>query len=502
MKKLNYYLFALFALFAISCSNDNEPPPAADAPTITAPTGTSVLVGESVNLDFLISAPGKVAEVTVATTGGTATINDATTIIGQTSGTVTVAFTAPLTEGTETVSLTVKDQQETPKSTTADASVSVTLAPTSSSELLVAKFDTAPNFDGEIDDMWNTAQRLVSSVVVPSNLGPRNTYYNEPNIGEENLDIFEAYEGEEYPFTMRAGYVGSDIYFLIEWEDAEDSKDRQSWYFDAGTKKWKQEHKYANDANDKFYEDKFAFLFPIGTVDGFSSSTCYATCHSTGGTIANTKDKHTRHYLTTDGQKVDMWHWKRVRGTYANQVDDQRIVYKAPPYDSGTNGRGGDANGSSGYSDNKQTLNNGAEDVSVPKYIIPGQTNYYWIDQDQIDNGTAKMVVAVDQNGVLTLDDQSTIDPNGDSGYAQGSGNKRVPSVTTKAFTDARADIDVRFTFTGTGWVCEVKRKLNTGDVDDVVFNPAEELPFGFAIFNNAAIAHAIKPNLLMKFEQ
>ena len=298
--------------------------------------------------------------------------------------------------------------------------------------------------------------------------------------------------------------MGSDIYFLIEWEDAEDSKDRQSWYFDPSTKKWKQEHKYANDANDKYYEDKFAFLFPIGTVDGFSQQTCYATCHSSGGVISNPKDKHTRHYLKTPGQKIDMWHWKRVRGSFADQADDQRIYYVDETVNgiSGSNGRGGDTGGGSGYASNKQTLNNGVEDVSVPKYIIPGQTEYYWIDENQISNGTAKLVTAVDQNGVLTLDDQSTIDPNGDTGFAQATGNKRVPSVTTKAFTGPRGDIDVKAVYTGTGWVCEVKRKLNTGDSDDVVFDPATDLDFGFAIFNNAAIAHGIKPGLKLKWEQ
>ena len=55
---------------------------------------------------------------------------------------------------------------------------------------------------------------------------------------------------------------------------------------------------------------------------------------------------------------------------------------------------------------------------------------------------------------------------------------------------------------TGTGWVAEFTRKLNTNDPWDVVFDPAAELPFGLAIFDNAAIAHAIKPNLNMKFEQ
>lgn len=371
----------------------------------------------------------------------------------------------------------------------------------STSELLVAKFTAAPTVDGNIDEMWAGAQRLVSTAEVPS-LGARNTYLNSDGAGvEENLDLFYPYNGEKYPFTFRSGRFGDRIYFLLQWQDDKDSKDRQSWYFDDTDNLWKQQHKYANDQNDKYYEDKFAILFPNGDVDGFSVSTCYATCHSTNGVIANPKDKHTRHYLKTSGQKIDMWHWKRVRGAYLGQLDDQRIEYVAPPYDSGSNGRGGDATGSSGYSDNKVTLNNGTTDVSVPKYIIPGRTNYYWIDKDEIANGTALEVVAVDGNGILTLSDNSTVDPSL-GGFEKGTGNKRVPSVTIKEFTGGRADIDIAYNHTGTGWVCEFTRKLDTSDPDDVTFDPTVDLPFGLAIFNNAAIAHAIKPNLTLKFEQ
>jgi len=194
-----------------------------------------------------------------------------------------------------------------------------------------------------------------------------------------------------------------------------------------------------------------------------------------------------------------MWHWKRVRGTYMNQVDDQMMVYDDPAKQSAANGRHGDATGSAGYANNSVTLNNGTENVKVPKYIIPGETDYYWIDADQIADGTAKEVTGVDANGVLTFSDASTLDPS-TGGFEQGTGNKRAPSVTTKAFTLGRADIDIMAKHTGTGWVCEITRKLNTGDVDDVVFDLNNEYPFGFAIFNNAAIAHAIKPNLLLKF--
>jgi hypothetical protein len=45
---------------------------------------------------------------------------------------------------------------------------------------------------------------------------------------------------------------------------------------------------------------------------------------------------------------------------------------------------------------------------------------------------------------------------------------------------------------------------LKTGDVEqqDVDFSDLSDLPFGIGVFDNSAIAHAIKPNLIMKFEQ
>ena len=368
----------------------------------------------------------------------------------------------------------------------------------STTELLVKKFSAAPSLDGSIDEMWGTAQKLVGTTEVP-NLAARGTYLNSDGEGvEEALGLFSPYSGEKYDFTMRAGYSGSDIYFLLEWVDGDDSKDRQSWYFDATDKLWKGEHKYANATDDKFYEDKFSFLFPIGDVTGFNASTCYASCHQ-NLTLENPKDKHTRHYLTTEGEKIDMWHWKRVRGTYSGQVDDQMMTY-AEPTGSSANGRHGDSTGEGGYSGNSQTLNNGNAEVSVPLYVIPNKTDYYWISMDEINDGTAKMVTGVDADGVLTYD-EGTIDPN-NGGYEKGNGIKRIPSVTTKPFTLGRGDISITAVYTGSGWVCEFTRKMNTNDADDVVFEVTKEFPFGLAIFNNAAIAHAIKPNLLLKFEQ
>ncbi len=370
---------------------------------------------------------------------------------------------------------------------------------TSTTDLLAKSFASAPTLDGTIDDMWEECQDLVGTTTVPD-AGSRGTADFNNDGSDGPVGVFDPYTGEQNDFNLRAGTFGDKIYFLLEWDDAEDSKDRQSWYFDATSNKWKQQHKYANDDNDKYYEDKFAMLWAATAVQGFDANTCYATCHQ-GLTLVNPTDKTARHYTSNPGEVVDMWHWKRVRcSVEPTVIDDQQMVYKENTGNSDVNGRTGDE-GDKGYHDNKQTLqlDGTGDEVSVPLYVIPGSTKYYWITKTQIDNGTAKMITAVATDGTLTYDG-GTINPT-DGGYEDATGNKRFPSVWLENFTGSKADIAVSAVHTGSGWVLEFSRKLNTGNADDVVFDITKQYPFGLAIFNNAAIAHEIKTNLLLKFE-
>ena len=56
----------------------------------------------------------------------------------------------------------------------------------------------------------------------------------------------------------------------------------------------------------------------------------------------------------------------------------------------------------------------------------------------------------------------------------------------------------------GSGWVLELKRKLDTGDTQaqDVNFSSLEDLAFGIAVFDNAGIAHGIKAGLSLSFKE
>jgi hypothetical protein len=112
---------------------------------------------------------------------------------------------------------------------------------------------------------------------------------------------------------------------------------------------------------------------------------------------------------------------------------------------------------------------------------------------------------------VLTLSDATTIDPNVGTDYQRigeynsgGLGAKAIPGLTLNAsYTGSMGDITCKTTYTGTGWIMEFTRLLKTADAaNDVDFSSLADQYFGFAIFENAQIAHSIKPNLLLKFQK
>ena len=124
--------------------------------------------------------------------------------------------------------------------------------------------------------------------------------------------------------------------------------------------------------------------------------------------------------------------------------------------------------------------------------------------------GVAKEVTAIALDGTITYNG-GTINPmpNGPNGapdpaYSQGFGSKRIPSIIINPGgqgNDGRSEVQVKAIHVGSGWQLEIRRKLNTGDPMDAEFVLGESIPFGLAIFNNAAIAHGQTNFLTMTFE-
>ncbi len=361
-------------------------------------------------------------------------------------------------------------------------------------DLLSVKVTTGPEIDGTVDALWLNSPKLEFSTAVPEVTG----------------DIFRGYTANIIPsVTLRSTYDNENIYFLAEWQDPTKSLSRSPWYFDPTTQKWAQESgTFAFGATggitrQPFYEDKISFLWNINnSVNGWNSATCFKSCH-TGLPAADGSSRHFTNFVT---EKIDMWHWKSVRGgvNAGNQVHDQ---YQTNTY---PNGRKSDA-GVDVYQNNSQSIaitgSSPEVKVSVPKYVIPNKTNYNWIMNSEVTAGTAKLVTGVSDKGILTLSDGTTIDPNNDPEYLRvgaGVGPKSIPGVTLNdAYTGSMGDIPCKAVWANGVWTLEFKRALKTSDSEnDIDFTSLDDQYFGFAVFENAQIAHSIKANLKLIFEK
>jgi len=363
----------------------------------------------------------------------------------------------------------------------------------SSTDLVSVKTTSAPTLDGIVDAMWVNSPVLEFSTAVPEVTG----------------DVFRGYTGNIIPSVkMRSAYDDNNIYFLIEWADPTQSLKRQPWYFNPTTKRWAQElgtfDFTASPYRPPFYEDKMAMLWNINnSVNGWNSGTCYKSCH----TGLPSGDGYSRHYTNYSSEKIDMWHWKSVRGgvNAGYQIHDQVQNNSYP------NGRTSDP-GVDVYQNNSQNLvitgSSPAITVAVPKYVNPSKSDYGWIMNTEVTAGTAKLVTAVDANGVLTLSNATTIDPNVGTDYQRigsGVGPKAIPGITLNdSYTGSMGDISCKAVYiAGSGWTIEFKRALKTSDtVNDIDFSSLADQYFGFAVFENAQIAHSIKPNLVLKFKK
>ena len=345
--------------------------------------------------------------------------------------------------------------------------------PGTENDLLSTFMTTPPTLDGQVDTVWSITPTTVVNVRVP--------FYPF---------FWYGYFGNSYQVTMRSLYTDSDVYFLFEWTgDNEESLERQAWYHNETEGKWMQKPKKEPDAySNPAYEDKFAVIWDIDNSIGFERTMfggCALMCHG--------------EYMATnaEGERGDTWHWKRDRTGPTHQVDDKWIGF------SDEDGRESDE-GTGAYSDNKQTLvTPDDESVDVPLYWIPGQTNYHWILKTEIDDGTAKQIVDIDEDNNLIDEDGNILEAE-DFTLANNSNlnsSMLIPSIQdVKPATGSRGDVEAweDYDESTNTWRLEIKRKLITGNEDDIQFNDLNaEYWFSIGVFDAAAIAHAIPGGMM-----
>jgi Ethylbenzene dehydrogenase len=348
--------------------------------------------------------------------------------------------------------------------------------------------------------MWDNAPKLTVQAEVP----------NPGNF------LWAGYIGKTSDITLRSVYDNQNIYFLVEWTAPEQSVIDRPWYFNPTTKLWARESQLpvfdenGNKSREAFNEDKFAFLWNINkSTKAFENLSCYATCHMNSATTVGAAASGGNHWTNLVTERIDMWHYHLVKDSPYNQLSDEYQDWGGGT--NNTNGRKRDnqLNATDGTTTNTQNLavTGGTTTVAVPKWVIPNAANQkYILANDTLSGGAARLITSVNTEGVLTFNG-GFINPNTDAEYQRfgnDAGRKAISSIMISPFTGSRADITAKATYTGKGYVAEIKRKLKTDDKanQDVDFSSFEDKVFGVAVFNRADIAHAIKPDLVLKFQK
>ncbi len=369
-------------------------------------------------------------------------------------------------------------------------------------ELISLPTSTAPTIDGTIDPVWEQATKL-------------NVETKVPNPGNY---LFAGYVGNTSKVALRSLYDGDNIYFLVEWDDPTESLVDRPWYFNPTTKAWAREanspvfNAFGIKSREAFNEDKFAMLWNISTYD-FPAKSCYASCHlnvasidpATGKTLPATGGNH---WTNNVDERIDMWHYHLMKDQPYAQLSDEYQDWNNGLINGNGRKRDTQVATTDGVVTNTQTLTitGKTTTMAVPKWVVPDATGRNFILVSETLDGTAKQVTAVDSTGVLTYNG-GKIDPKVGTDYQQvgtGVGPKAIASSLISPMTGNRADIMAKSIHTSTGWVMEIKRALKTRDTEnqDVDFSSLEDKYFGIATFNQADIAHALKPNLLLKFKK
>lgn len=324
----------------------------------------------------------------------------------------------------------------------------------------------APVIDGFFDPVWDKAARV-------------------------RLRVADGWGDAEF-VTVQAAYDATYLYMVVMWNDDKASMRREPWVKQADGS-WKTlagksptptagaswaDYMGASfneeDAARFNYEDKMAIIWNTygpTTVAGFEQNGCAVLCHDPGksngpGTSYNstTQQMAAKMYTTAASEIADMWHWKLIRTNQHAKADDQYVRYWVPgPTGAGDGGRASDA-GSGGYGSNPAV-------AGKPQYRGPSMSGppYYIFDNQKV------LLTAAELNAAAA--------------------GAEIPNMITSGATGFRADVDAKGLHNSGTWGVEIRRKLVTGDVNDVQFNDlVRQYAFGVAIFDNAQIEHRYTP--------
>ena len=246
--------------------------------------------------------------------------------------------------------------------------------------------------------------------------------------------------------TTRALYTDDRLYFLFKWKDPTRSVIKQSWQFDG--QKW--HHLRGN-------EDRIALLFEITRINKFATRGCAVTCHSPAD-MARDKWKFA---TKTAVEKGDLWHWKAARSAPYNYADDAWLTLAGNPTGS--------------YRETGRRKDTGAGG-DIKNQTLDGSRPFYM--QDPAKESSVP--------GFLLLEESIKI-----TDYSIFKTGNIIPFRLPVKPSGSRFDVKAVSRHANGAWMVMLYRKLNTGQEDDVVFNPMKNYSFALAVFDDSGSDHS-----------
>jgi hypothetical protein len=280
-------------------------------------------------------------------------------------------------------------------------------------------------------------QTLSAKKVKKAPAGLNDSAWKKAKVADVHFEGKESFAGKNALVATKAVYTDQEIYFLFSWKDANKSVTKGAWAYDG--QKW--QHQKGN-------EDRISLLFEINRINNFATKGCAITCHVPDG-APNAKEG--KFGTATAAEKGDLWHWKAARSDPAGFADDTWLTNTSEK----KGGRKSDA-GKGGDTKNM------TEDKSMPKYMLaPG-----------------KMLA---KNGILLASDAVEI-----KDYSAFKAGDTLTYRMPKNPEGSRGDIKAESNYANGSWTVMLSRNLDTGNDDDVAFNPRKKYNFAMALFDDS----------------
>lgn len=243
------------------------------------------------------------------------------------------------------------------------------------------------------------------------------------------------FENKSLNLSAKAVYTKDEIFLLFVWPDEEASLVKGTWKLQGG--KW---------IKQKGDEDRVGVTWEINRIEKFATKGCAVLCHN------ESKNRDDWYYaVNSPAEKGDMWHWKAYRSNPMGYADDGYVTVGKKPEE----GRKGDAG-------TGKAKKNETKDKSNPLF-----------KQDPNKPASIKGFLLADE--AIEIKDYS--------GFKEGD---QIPQHMLSKFGGSFGDVKAKGVWKDKKWTLILHRKLNTGQEDDVAFNPDKVYTFGAAVFNNS----------------